>query len=273
MSETCLWHPVREELAFWQEAGPAARLWLRDDDAIEPTPALQRLMGMAQAEGAALLLATIPARAQQELARWLETQHHVLPCQHGLAHVNHAQPGERAQELDGGRPLATVIGDLARGRDRMAALFGPRHLPVLVPPWNRIASAILPHLPALGFQTLSTFGFSEELAVPGIRIANAHLDIIDWRRTRQGEEHPKLAAKLAEALRQARIGGAVPVGILTHHLVHGPVAWSFLEKLFEFVASHPHVGWLGGKALTSMLTGVKKVSPSCASPRANGSVA
>jgi hypothetical protein len=277
MSEASLWSPVTDELAFWQEGGIKAQLWLRDDDAIEPGAALERLVGMAKAEGAAILLATIPATAQPELARWLETRDHVLPCQHGFAHVNHALPGERAQEIDGSRPLATVLGDLAKGRERMNLLFGARHVPVLVPPWNRIAPAIPPHLPALGFQALSTFGFGEGPGAPGLCIANAHLDIIDWRRTRRGEEHPKLAAKLAEALRQARLneatfGSAHPVGILTHHLVHGPLAWSFLENLFEFVASHPQVEWVGREALASTLTGVNKISPSCGSPRANDSV-
>ena len=51
-----------------------------------------------------------------------------------------------------------VLGELGTGRMALERLFGARPLPVLVPPWNRIAPALVPTLPEIGFAGLSTFG-------------------------------------------------------------------------------------------------------------------
>ena len=42
MSDDPTWQPLREILQRMAGAGRIARLWLRDDDAIEPTAALDR---------------------------------------------------------------------------------------------------------------------------------------------------------------------------------------------------------------------------------------
>src|SRR3546814_16712699 len=38
-----LWQPLHDELVHWREAGLTPDLWLRDDDAIAPTPQLDHL--------------------------------------------------------------------------------------------------------------------------------------------------------------------------------------------------------------------------------------
>ena len=62
-------------------------------------------------------------------------------------------------------------------------VFGQAASPVFVPPWNRIAPALLPRLRALGFRGLSTFRRSPRRAqpAPGLAQINTHLDPIDWR--------------------------------------------------------------------------------------------
>ncbi|TGS51521.1 polysaccharide deacetylase, partial [bacterium M00.F.Ca.ET.179.01.1.1] len=40
------WQPLVEELARWQRADRKAEFWLRDDDAVDPTPALYRLLDL-----------------------------------------------------------------------------------------------------------------------------------------------------------------------------------------------------------------------------------
>ena len=42
------WVELQAELDRWQEAGKTARFWLRDDDAIEPTPQLERFLVLAE---------------------------------------------------------------------------------------------------------------------------------------------------------------------------------------------------------------------------------
>jgi len=40
-----------------------------------------------------------------------------------------------------------------------------------------------------------------------------------------------------------------PVGILTHHLVHGPSEWKFLTRLFEETGKHPGAAWMSARDL------------------------
>src|SRR3546814_17018864 len=75
---------------------------------------------------------------------------------------------------------------LARGRERLAALFGPRSLPVMVPPWNRIDAALAERLPGLGFAALSTYqARTTATAAPGLVQTNCHLDILRWKPERR----------------------------------------------------------------------------------------
>ena len=54
------WKPLAEELDRWNAAGRRLALWLRDDDAVAPSPALDRLSRLAEDFGAPVLLAVIP---------------------------------------------------------------------------------------------------------------------------------------------------------------------------------------------------------------------
>ena len=47
MTEDPIWQPLQAELARWIHASRSAKFWLRDDDAVEPTAALDRLIGLA----------------------------------------------------------------------------------------------------------------------------------------------------------------------------------------------------------------------------------
>ena len=223
-------------------AGDPLRLWLRDDDAVRPGPALDRLLALCDRAGIAPLLAVIPAPwdgrpSGVELVGRLAAAPLVELAQHGWSHRNHARAGEKSQELGAHRPAATVLAELAQGRAALRALHGPRLLPLLVPPWNRIAPAVVAGLPRLGFTALSTFG--PERPVPGLMAVNARIDIIDWRGGRVGRPAAALWAELAGLAR----AGAPHVGLLTHHLVHDAAAWAALEALVQGTAGHPGCRW------------------------------
>ena len=68
------WPDLLVELDRWEEAGLVAQFWWRDDDAVAPSPRLDRLMAVA--ESAPVALAVIPADVKDELAaalRWFTT--------------------------------------------------------------------------------------------------------------------------------------------------------------------------------------------------------
>lgn len=223
-------------------AGRPLRLWLRDDDAVEPISALDRLL--ATVDGLPLTLAVIPATTGPALADRLAVHPLVAVATHGWQHRNQASAGQKSQELGGHRPLPVILGQLKAGRERLAALHGPRALPLLVPPWNRIAPEVIAGLPGIGFTALSTFGPNARAGL-GIAEVNTHLDIIDWRGTRGGRPPQDLWAEL----RALALLDLPAIGILTHHLVHDAVAWAFLADLVAHTRNHPGAEWTGVERL------------------------
>lgn len=237
-----LWRPLQDELAHWRNAGLTADLWLRDDDAVEPSLALDRLTGLTQEFDVPVALAIIPSRTGPALAQRLDGEKHIHPVIHGWSHANHAPSSEKKQELGHHRARAVVLRDLSAGLARLSALYGERLVAMLVPPWNRIDPALLDDLPVLGFAGLSAFGHMLA-SRPGLAIANTHIDIVDSRAGNACRDHDVLVASLAKELTEARIAGGRPVGILSHHLVSDEQAFRFLRDLFTEAAQSGAVRW------------------------------
>ena len=245
------WDDLSIELAAWAAIGQAPDFWLRDDDAQEPSPALDRLLDLTGAHAVPLALAVIPAGAGDVLAKRLESAAWVSVLQHGYAHRNHAGADDKKCELGSARPAEHVIAEIGVGWQSLEELFGARLLPVMVPPWNRIAPHLVPMLPEIKFAGLSRFGPRKRAqAVSGLAQCNTHVDIIDWRGSRGfiGEDAGLRA--IVDHL-AARRGGAVdasePTGILTHHRDHDEACWEFLGALMSRLAGHG--AWRSARAL------------------------
>ncbi|MBB2750374.1 UNVERIFIED_ORG: hypothetical protein GGI57_001047 [Rhizobium aethiopicum] len=247
MTEMTSWEPLRRELDRWQAASRVARFWLRDDDAIEPTPDLERLFASSGENEVPLTLAVIPGLTGEALAARLAGEAGVTVAVHGWSHTNHAGPERKKQELGSERPAETVLGELGDGFRLLQRLHPARFLPVLVPPWNRIDAALIPALPNLGFTALSVYGRARQGGP--IPLLNTHVDIIDWHGTRGGRSEAELVAELVAELRDRFAGSDEPIGVLTHHLVHDAAAWDFLSALFAATARHPAVHWSAASAL------------------------
>ncbi len=224
-----------------RDAG-AVRLWLRDDDAIAPGNALDRLLKVTSRYAIPLTLAVIPAHTDTLLAERLASAEQVAVAVHGWAHQNHAPENEKKQELGAHRSVDVVLGELRKGFSTLRELHAGRFVPLLVPPWNRISPAVVAELSAVGFQALSTFGNESPSA---ISLLNTHVDIIDWKGNRGGRDAATLVHELIAQLRQ----NTDPVGVLTHHLVHDEPAWQFMENLFRATATRQDVTWLSGHEL------------------------
>src|SRR5690606_4175438 len=243
------WRAFGRELDAWAAAGRHATFWWRDDDAVAPTAELERLLGLAA--GTPLALAVIPARSDGTLARRLAGERTVTVLQHGWTHTNHASPGARKAEFGPHRPTETMAAELSAGRARMAALFGSRALPVLVPPWNRLAPALLPLLPGLGFAGLSMYGVRPEPAARPMWF-NTHLDPVAWRGGRGFAGDAAVVGMALDHLRARRLGlcdPAEPTGLLTHHLVADEGCWAFIGRLLDETRRHPAARWLAAEEL------------------------
>ncbi|MEY8840868.1 polysaccharide deacetylase family protein [Cribrihabitans sp. XS_ASV171] len=241
------WTPLDRELALWSEEDRVVPLWWRDDDAVAPSPALNRLSSLSARLGLPVYLAVIPARAEPALADLVASAPHLIPVQHGWVHENHAEAGQKKAELGAHRPAAQVLDEVRRGRARMLDLFGDRMRPMLVPPWNRIAPEVVAGLPGVGLSWLSTYTPRRgRMAAPGLEQVNTHLDPVDWKGTR-GLLPPErliegLVATLADR-RNGAIDATEPLGLLTHHLVHDDAIWDFTEAVLERLLAGPVRVW------------------------------
>lgn len=245
------WDRLARELDAWGEAARTATFWWRDDDATEPAPELDALLDTAGEVPVAL--AVVPHGASEALPARLANHAKVAVLQHGYAHANHAPDGEKKIELGPHRRADHVIAELATGQDRLDRLFGARFLPVMVPPWNRIAPFLVPMLPEMKYRGLSTFApRTRAQPVAGLHQVNTHVDLIDWRGGRGfiGEDVAISAA--IRHLADRREGRADPdeaTGILTHHLVQDAESWTFVARLLAAVDTHPGAALLSAGAL------------------------
>lgn len=243
------WAALQAELDAWRASGRRATFWWRDDDAGASHPGFDRLLALSGRLAVPLGVAVVPAWLTEPVATALRAAPRaVAVLQHGWAHANHettAAPGEtkvRPAECGPARPAARVLAELAAGRVLLAATVGPRLLPVLVPPWNRIAPAVVAGLRDHGYGALSAFGPRPAEAETGLRHLNCHVDPIRWREDRRFVGGAVLCEALRTHLRARRTDQAdprEPTGLLTHHRDLDPAAWRVLETLLSRLLAHP----------------------------------
>lgn len=240
------WVDLVDELDRWEEAGLVAQLWWRDDDAIAPTPQLDRLLALAGP--APLALAVVPADAKRELAAFLDVYPQVSVLHHGWCHANCAIEGKKSEYPPERHPVE-VADELDEGRKHMRALFGQRALKVFVPPWNRFAGRFVPLLGEAGFVAISQIAPRKTALTGGIAAIDVHLDVVDWQNGRGFVGDAPALGRLVGALRGERQGAQRQdtrraVGLLTHHLVMDGPTEAFLARLGEIVATHPAALWV-----------------------------
>lgn len=255
------WDALGRELDAWAASGRQATLWWRDDDAVAPGPALDRLLDVAAQHAIPLALAVIPQPATTALAARLTAGlapagPDIAVLQHGFAHRNHGAANEKKAELGAQRPAEAVLDELRQGAALLRARFAGAALPVLVPPWNRIAPSVVAGLGTAGFTGLSTYHprLARE-AAPGVLQVNTHVDIIDWRGSRgfvgTAAALELMTAHLA-ARRLGRNDADEPTGLMTHHLVHDEACWTFLAALADRLADRPGAVWLDAPTIFNM---------------------
>jgi len=243
-TKTDPWAALEAELEQWAAGGRSADLWWRDDDAAAWGPKLERLCRLTETTG--LLLAAIPARAEESLARVSQIPH-VRVAQHGYAHVNHAPRGEGlgAWELGLHRGAARVLAELDAGRAHLQALCGERFLPVIVPPWNRIDPALFGPLAERGYRGVSAFG-PRGPETRDLIVANAQCDPIKWKDGARFAGEGKALGDLIGHLAGRRTGAVdpdEPTGFLTHHVDLDEDGWEFCAKLASAIEAHPAARW------------------------------
>ncbi|MTH98962.1 glycosyl transferase family 28 [Roseibium sp. RKSG952] len=243
-------------LDWFADRGRRVRFWWRDDDAIEPTDDLDRLLGLANMHNVDVALAVIPKNATEALASRLENEAHAIVLQHGWQHRNFQRKdlGEKAAELGSRRDPDQLMAELASGKARLETLFGPeRFVPAMVPPWNRITPDISRRLPQIGLTGLSTFTFHH---FPRAQQVQSHIDIIKWKKDRRFIGWDSARARLDLQLCRRRTNPDEPLGILSHHLAHDEGCYVFLDAFLKIAAHHPGACWPRVRDLFACSSGV-----------------
>jgi hypothetical protein len=228
------WVLAEAELGAWRRAGHVARLWWRDDDAREPSPALDRLLALCNRFNAPVALAIIPDRDLAPLAGRLSREPLVCPIQHGCDHLDRAGAQGPSSEF----PLESSPDEIAAAINaawrRLSAAMNPA--PIYAPPWNRAPANVAQALAATPLTRLSLYGEDRVGPQPGL---NAHLDVMSWRPAQFRGVAP-IMHRLRRLLRARRRAARwrAPIGVLTHHRNLDPPAWAFLTELLAWVARH-----------------------------------
>lgn len=242
---------LRDRLARSSERDRPIAFWLRDDDAVEPSPALDRLLALAGDVGVPAAIAVIPADATDALAERLQEEVVVTALQHGWRHAEHQPSEAKKTELGEHRPTETMLEELGRGCERMQTLFRDTFRPVLVPPWNRVSPSLATRRAEIGLVGLSTYGAA---SAADRHQVNTHVDLIDWR-AGHALDRDVLIARVAEELDRRLAGDPEPIGILTHHLRHDEAAWRLLDELLEALGRAPGLVWPSVDALFRLAQG------------------
>ncbi|SNB53111.1 hypothetical protein SAMN07250955_101339 [Arboricoccus pini] len=226
--------------------------WWRDDDTGADDPALDGLLGLASELELPLALAVVPAWLAAATVERISRVDDVWVLQHGWAHVDHARDGERKIELGGTIAWERLCAQLDRGRATLSEAFGPRFLPVMVPPWNRIDPCIERQLPASGYLAISA---TAELGRDPSRDArfhrDIHLDVMSWKPSPTMRPLEALATALARqiAARTDERHAEEPIGLMTHHQVTGPPGMAILRELLGMLRAHPRACFLDPRSL------------------------
>lgn len=300
--DTTTWARLDQALTRLHAAGHQLPLWWRDDDAVMATPRLDQLLDLARRYHLPLALAVVPGlvvsgSTETSLVQRLNgfspdgppDRPEVVILQHGWAHQNHAGSDAKKCEYPATRDPEVCFAELSQGQTRLKTLFGSQFLPVLVPPWNRFASGLIPSLVAHGFIGLSggPSGFPDSDrpssgGAPPLRQAHTTIDPVDWASRRNpassGTGLRPLSLRPVAAILDhmiAPIEAALapqtpappfpqtampkiqmpqapflqPLGILTHHLIHEAALWAFLDQLFLRLTRHPAVRFVSARNL------------------------
>lgn len=237
------WKPLKEEFKIWQDKGLCLPFWWRDDDAVEPTPALERLAAVSADFNSPVHLAIVPKYAKPELSHYISATPALTPVVHGWAHKNHAPADQKKCEFGLTRSFQECREDMDQALRQMKKLFGAQLNNMFVPPWNRIRPDLIPYLSSDGYKSISTYGpRASQFAASDVLQVNTHLDPIAWHHSRSLEAPDILIQHTVQLMQNRRLNvtdNTEPLGLLTHHLIHDDTVWHFIEQFLVVLREGP----------------------------------
>jgi hypothetical protein len=230
--------PLHAAIEEWKNAWGTAPFFLRDDDAARVTPRLQRLLGICRETKVQVMLSVIPGRLQPDLIEAMMDCEHAVPVQHGYQHESHSTVEGVKSEFPDEEALELQLDRTKKGFDGMAAAFGDRFMPILVPPWNNISQQLAANLADTGIAGLSCSGRRGSAVAYKIKVFNSWVSLNNFAMLEAPFDPSIIVDKYVRAIRN-RMGRTQdrlePIGLTTHHLVTSEAQFRFLQGLIETV--------------------------------------
>ena len=226
-----------KRLIEMQEKNQTLKVWWRDDDCIEPTKELDKLIKISKENQAPISLAVIPKFCVKELKEVLAPHSQIEVLQHGIAHLNQASSGQKKCEFPDTLVPEKTSQDIMQGKLKLSTLFAEQFTPIFVPPWNRYSTKHLNLIHKSNFKKISGYGHSQDPFY-----FNTHFDLINWKQGRSLIEENQAIELFQEITTLDST-----IGLLSHHLVHDQAIWNFIEFLIPFLKGFDNVSFVSAK--------------------------
>lgn len=274
------WKPIDKELNRWARDGLKLPVWWRDDDAIEDTKQLHRLLELSADQSVPLALACVPMNLKPNLLRLLHGKQDISVILHGWSHENNSGTGRSPSEFPDAASSSQDIEKIRQGVKILSNAFSNQFVPVMAPPWHQMNNELIQRLPEAGIHTLSLLGARHARSDPNnLSRLNVHFSPIDYRngpklkktdvivhqilrslvRRRMAAQQQgrfkrwmtsiQSTSRFADGIREIRadlrgnilVDSTEPFGIVTHHLDHDEEIWAFVHNWLRLLSRHPKV--------------------------------
>ena len=231
---------LRAQLEAFQAENREVNIFLRADDVGKDERGLRQLFDVALSRGVSLNVEIIPGILTDSTVKLLQSYQHFCPTllelnQHGWQHCSHEISG-RKSEFGVSRSFKQQLEDIEMGKKVLERVFHDKFHPVFAPPWNRCTGDTLRVLDRLGFRVLSRHKSEAGATGYSFREIPVTLDLYRWK---GGVTMAPKEEILRDLVCQMRDG--YTIGVLLHHQVMDPGAFSFLAGLLDELTQYPVV--------------------------------
>ena len=220
----------------------SVRIWWRDDDIVEDTKELRRLLDFSEKYNVPACRSVIPKHVSKEAINKIKSIDAISILQHGYAHTNYAKFGDPLNEFGTDRDLEIQIKEIRQGYIKLKDAFNDQFLPIFVPPWNHISSNTIKRLEEVGFIGISLIG-KTIFNYNGLRNLSVQIDIHSWE-TKSENSYSVKVRKFSEIFcdlyrilteKPTYLEKKIDIGILTHSQIMKDKDWKIFKMLIQFL--------------------------------------
>jgi len=232
---------LRKTILNKKQNGYHIQAWWRDDDVIDDTEELKKLISFSCLNKIPVNLAVIPQKLSNEAVILIKQYAHLSVIQHGYSHTNYANVGDPLNEFGLLRSLEIQLKEIRIGFEKLITAFGNQFVPVFVPPWGHIAESVIEQVSTIGIKGISLIGDHDKM-YPNLINNNVHVDIHSWK-TESDTSYEVIIRAYNQIIddvnnkikKEKSDDDCLTIGILTHSQIMGNNDWHIFGKLVKAI--------------------------------------